>query len=238
MTDRTEDGPRVVLVTGAAGGIGSAICTLLEQEGWQVVATDIAAPERSNIATAGLALDVTSSEAWRGVVAAVVDKFGHIDGLVNVAGIARRGMVWEASDEDWDDVVAVNQTGVFYGIRAVAAPMREAGSGSIVNISSNAGLTAFTNAIGYVASKFAVTGLTKAAALELGEDGIRVNSVHPGVIDTDLPASLGPRIPINRFGQPGEIAELVLFLLSDRSSYCTGAEFVADGGLLAGRYRH
>jgi 3alpha(or 20beta)-hydroxysteroid dehydrogenase len=238
MTDRTEDGPRVVLVTGPAGGIGSAICTLLEQEGWQVVATDIAAPERSNVATAGLALEVTSSEAWRGVVAPVVDKFGHIDGLVNVAGIARRGMVWEASDEDWDDVVAVNQTGVFYGIRAVAAPMREAGSGSIVNISSNAGLTAFTNAIGYVASKFAVTGMTKAAALELGEGGIRVNSVHPGVIDTDLPSSLGPRIPINRFGQVSEIAELVLFLLSDRSSYCTGAEFVADGGLLAGRYRH
>jgi 3alpha(or 20beta)-hydroxysteroid dehydrogenase len=237
MTDRTEDGPRVVLVTGAAGGIGSAICTLLEQEGWQVVATDIAAPERSNVATAGLALDVTSSEAWRGVVAPVVDKFGHIDGLVNVA-IARRGMVWEAADEDWGDVVAVNQTGVFYGIRAVAAPMREAGSGSIVNISSNAGLTAFTNAIGYVASKFAVTGMTKAAALELGEGGIRVNSVHPGVIDTDLPSSLGPRIPINRFGQVSEIAELVLFLLSDRSSYCTGAEFVADGGLLAGRYRH
>lgn len=234
--DRDTDAPPVVVVTGAAGGIGAGVCTLLEHEGWQVVATDLEPPERGNATC--LAHDVTSSGSWDDVTATVLGRFDRMDGLVNVAGIARRGMVWEATDEDWADVLAVNQTGVFYGMRAAAGPMRAAGRGSIVNISSNAGITAFTNAIGYVASKFAVTGMTKAAALELGDDGIRVNSVHPGVIDTGLPSSLGPRIPINRFGQPGEIAELVLFLLSDRSSYCTGGEFVADGGLLAGRYRH
>lgn len=134
-------------------------------------------------------------------------------------------------------MIAVNQTEVFYGIRAVAVPMREAGRGSIVNIASSAGLTGCPNLVAYVSSKFAVNGMTKTAALELGPNGIRVNSVHPGAVDTGMPTQLGPRLPINRFGLPEEIAEVVLFLLSDRSSYCTGAEFVADGGLLAGRYR-
>jgi 3alpha(or 20beta)-hydroxysteroid dehydrogenase len=210
---------------------------LLEDRGWCVVATDLTAPSRPCETTVCVDHDVTSSSSWAATIRAALDRHGGVDGLVNVAGIARRGMVWEASDKDWDDVIAVNQTGVFYGIRAVAGPMRAAGRGSIVNISSNAGLTAFPNAIAYVSSKFAVTGMTKAAALELGPDGIRVNSVHPGAVDTGMPSKLGPRLPINRFGLPAEIAEVVAFLLSDRSSYCTGGEFVADGGLLAGRYR-
>jgi 3alpha(or 20beta)-hydroxysteroid dehydrogenase len=115
--------------------------------------------------------------------------------------------------------------------------MREAGRGSIVNISLTAGLTGVVGAIAYVASKFAVTGLTKAAAMELGDYGIRVNSVHPGSVEGGMARDLGPRLPINRFGQPREIAALVNFLLSDAASYCTGAQFVADGGQVAGIFR-
>ncbi|PWI10417.1 hypothetical protein DIZ27_12510 [Streptomyces sp. NWU339] len=164
MALETEEQPPVALVTGAAGGIGSAVCTVLEPNGWLVVATDLEAPDRAHGSTVCLAHDVTSPGSWSRAVGAALDRHSRVDGLVDVAGIARRGMVWETTDEDWDAVVSVNQTGVFHGIRAVSGTMREAGRGSIVDISSNAGLTAFPHAITYVASKFAVTGLTKAAA--------------------------------------------------------------------------
>lgn len=232
-----SDSQPVAIVTGASGGIGSAVCARLEQARWQVVATDVRAPERAESATVGLALDVTDSGAWAHVVDEILTRFDRVDALVNVAGMVCRGDLAQTTDETWNRVVAVNQTGTFYGIRAVAAPMRRAGKGSIVNISSIAGQTGFAGTIPYVASKFAVTGLTKAAALELGEAGVRVNSVHPGAIDTSMPTKLGPRQPINRFGRPEEIAELVLYLVTDASSFCTGAEFVADGGATAGIYR-
>lgn len=176
-------------MTGASGGIGSAVCARLEDARWRVVATDVRAPER--LGTVGLALDVADSRVWTRVVNEVVATFGRVDALVNVAGV----------------------------------------------VSSIAGQTGFAGTIPYVATKFAVTGLTKAAALELGDAGIRVNSVHPGTIDTSMPSKLGPRQPINRFGRPEEIAELVHFLVTDASSFCTGAEFVADGGATAGIYR-
>jgi 3alpha(or 20beta)-hydroxysteroid dehydrogenase len=236
VTDSSK-GPRVAIVTGAAGGIGSAICTLLEHEGWRLVATDVIEPAREHPGTVCIAHDVTDAESWDRVVDRTLSEHGGPTGLVNVAGIIRRAVHWEMTDEDWADVVAVNQTGVFYGLRAVSPVMRAAGRGSIVNISSVAGLTGFTNSIGYVASKFAVTGLTKAAAMELGEYGVRVNSVHPGTVDTGMPSGLGPKLPINRYGLPAEVAELVLFLLSERSSYCTGGQYVVDGGMLSGRYR-
>ena len=237
MTDSGEGSP-VAIVTGAAGGIGSAICTLLEQEGWRLVATDIIEPAREHPGTVCIEHDVTDAQSWDRVVDRTLSEHGGLTGLVNVAGIVRRGMVWEIADEDWDDVVAVNQTGVFYGLRAVSPVMRAAGRGSIVNISSVAGLTGLANCLSYVASKYAVTGMTKAAAMELGEYGVRANSVHPGSVDTGMPSGLGPKLPINRFGLPREVAEMVLFLLSERSSYCTGGEYVVDGGLLSGRYRH
>jgi 3alpha(or 20beta)-hydroxysteroid dehydrogenase len=237
VTDSGE-GPPVAIVTGAAGGIGSAICTLLEHQGWRLVATDIIEPAREHPGTVCIEHDVTNAQSWGRVVDRTLAEHGGLTGLVNVAGIIRRGMVWEITDEDWDDVVAVNQTGVFYGLRAVSPVMRAAGRGSIVNISSVAGLTGLANCLSYVASKFAVTGMTKAAAMELGEYGVRANSVHPGSVDTGMPSGLGPKLPINRFGLPTEVAEMVLFLLSERSSYCTGGEYVVDGGLLSGRYRH
>lgn len=237
MTDSGEGQP-VAIVTGAAGGIGSAICTLLEHEGWRLVATDIIEPAREHPGTVCIEHDVTDAQSWDRVVDLTLSQHGGLTGLVNVAGIIRRGMVWEIADEDWDDVVAVNQTGVFYGLRAVSPVMRAAGRGSIVNISSVAGLTGLANCLSYVASKFAVTGMTKAAAMELGEYGVRANSVHPGSVDTGMPNGRGPKLPINRFGLPTEVAEMVLFLLSERSSYCTGGEYVVDGGMLSGRYRH
>jgi 3alpha(or 20beta)-hydroxysteroid dehydrogenase len=233
----TGDVAPVVIVTGAAGGIGSAICALLEQQGWSVVATDVVEPRRDHAGTLSLQHDVRDADSWRQVVERALAERGQVQGLVNVAGIVRRGTVWTMTDDDWADVIAVNQTGVFYGLRAVADHMRASGRGSIVNISSVGGLTGFAGAIGYSASKFAVTGMTKAAAMELGEFGVRVNAVHPGVVDTGMPNGLGPRLPLNRFGLPTEVAEMVLFLLSNRSSYCTGGDYVVDGGLLAGRYR-
>jgi len=237
VTDSGEGSP-VAIVTGAAGGIGSAICALLAQEGWRLVATDVVRPARAHADTVCLEHDVTDAASWGRVVDRTLSEHGGLTGLVNVAGIIRRAVHWEMTDEDWADVVAVNQTGVFYGLRAVSPVMRAAGRGSIVNISSVAGLTGFTNSIGYVASKFAVTGMTKAAAMELGDYGVRVNSVHPGAVDTGMPSGLGPKLPLDRYGLPTEVAEMVLFLLSQRSSYCTGAEYVLDGGLLSGRYRH
>ncbi|HWD77320.1 MAG TPA: SDR family oxidoreductase [Kribbella sp.] len=226
-----------MLVTGAAGGIGAAVCDRMEQAGWHVVAADLIAPERPGADSSSVALDVTDSSAWESVVAQAMSAHGRIDALANVAGVVSRGGLEEVSDKEWERVIAVNQTGTFYGIRAVAGPMREAGRGSIVNISSTAGMTGYVGSIPYVASKWAVRGMTKAAALEFGDQGVRVNSVHPGSIDTSMTRRLGPRQPINRYGRPEEIAELVHFLASDASSFCTGSEFVADGGSLAGIYR-
>ncbi|MFD7008559.1 SDR family NAD(P)-dependent oxidoreductase [Rhodococcus jostii] len=228
---------RLAIVTGAAGGIGKAIVASLAQEDWSVVAADIERPTVSIRGVKSVALDVSSAQAWESAVADVASSYGSIDVLVNCAGVVSRGPLTDVSDAEWDRVIAVNQSGTFFGIRAVAPVMKRAMSGSIVNVSSTAGLTSYSGAIAYVASKWAVRGITKAAALELGEFGIRVNSVHPGGVDTPMSRRLGPKQPINRLGRPEEIAELVRFLAGPHSSYCTGAEFTADGGATAGQYR-
>ena len=189
-------------------------------------------------------LDVTSEASWERAVEETLQAFGRLDVLVNNAGIVRAGDLEHTSLDDYMAVVQVNQVGVFLGMRAVVSAMRDAGGGSIINISSNAGMEGVQGVIGYVASKWAVRGMTKTAAMELGRHGIRVNSVHPGGVDTpminsgdfddiDQDAVFGAQ-PIPRVGQPEEIARLVLFLASDESSFSTGSEFIADGGRLAG----
>ncbi len=241
---------RVALITGGARGQGEAEARLFAAEGARVVIADVLDEAGAKVAAElGDAaryqhLDVTDEAAWDEAVARTLEAFGRLDVLVNNAGIARAGPLETTSLADYMDVVQVNQVGVFLGMRAAVDPMRRAGGGSIVNISSNAGLEGVEGVVGYVASKWAVRGMTKTAALELGRYGIRVNSVHPGGVDTPMLA--GPQLakvdkdaafasqPLPRVGQPIEIARLVLFLASDESSYCTGGEFAADGGRMAG----
>jgi len=194
-------------------------------------------------------LDVTSDTDWAATVAAAEDAFGPVSVLVNNAGIVRFGQITDTTLAIWRQVIEVNLTGAFLGIRAVASSMRKAGGGAIVNISSGAGFTATFGLAAYVSSKWAVRGLTKTAALELGHDNIRVNSIHPGAIRTPLLADHAPDAAamaatmegagvgssaIPRVAEPEEITRLVLFVASDDASFSTGSEFIADGGLLLG----
>ena len=186
-------------------------------------------------------LDVTSSGQWTAVVDQVIADHGRIDGLVNNAGICRHDDVLDANEENFRLVTEVNQLGVFFGMAAVAPQMRDQKSGSIVNISSVAGLRGQA-AVAYVASKWAVRGMTKSAANTLGKFNIRVNSVHPGAIETDMLFDLGTEtidrlvdaVPMGRSAKPEEVGAVVMFLLSDEASYVTGAEIVVDGALIAG----
>ncbi len=245
---RLED--KVALITGGARGQGEAEARLFASEGARVVVADILDAEGSKVvaeigdAARYVHLDVSDEAGWQNAVADAVSHFGKLDVLVNNAGIVRTGLVEGMSLASYMEVVNVNQVGSFLGMRAVVEPMREAGGGSIVNISSNAGLEGVEGVVAYVATKWAVRGMTKTAAIELGRYGIRVNSVHPGGVDTpmlsgdelagvDLDAAFASQ-PIARIGRPEEIARLVLFLASDEASYCTGSEFTADGGRMAG----
>lgn len=241
---------KVALISGGARGQGEAEARLFAREGAKVMISDVLDEAGQKVASEigeharYIRADVTSEDDWARVVAETVSAFGRLDILVNNAGIVRTGYLEQHSLEDYMAVVQVNQVGVFLGMRAVVSAMREAGGGSIVNISSNAGLEGVEGVVGYVASKWAVRGMTKTAAIELGQYGIRVNSVHPGGVDTPMLGGdeLGHMAaadpfrdqPIPRISQPEEIARLVLFLASDESSYSTGAEFVADGGRMAG----
>ena len=236
------------LISGGARGIGGAAARLLVQAGAKVVIGDVLEDVgRKHAADLGPAasfvhLDVTSEASWQKAVAHAVSHGGGLNVLVNNAGIFRRGGIADTTPEQYMQMVNVNQLGVFLGMRAALPPMRGKG-GAIVNISSTSGMVGSSNSCAYSATKFAVRGMTKSAALEFGPLGIRVNSVHPGNVDTDMSrAGLTPeivqgmatRIPLRRQGQPGEVAELILWLASDASSFCTGSEFVVDGGLIAG----
>jgi 3alpha(or 20beta)-hydroxysteroid dehydrogenase len=241
---------KVAVVTGAARGQGEAEARAFVDEGAAVVAADVIDDGIRAVASelGGRALpvhlDVTRPEDWERAVALAEEAFGPVTVLVNNAAIIRRGGVADTSLEDYLGVVMVNQVGCFLGMRAVCPSMKKAGGGSIVNVSSTSGLTGYTDVIAYVGSKWAVRGMTKAAALELGPHNIRVNSIHPGAIDTPMtnPSGLDHSIiserysflPLGRVGDPAEIARLAVFLASEDSSFSTGAEFVADGGRTAG----
>lgn len=237
---------KVAIITGAAQGMGAAHARLFIAEGAQVALTDLNEEKGQALAkelgdkAIFIQHNVTSEEDWARVVATTEQSFGPINVLVNNAGITMAKPLANTSLEDYRRIVDINQVSVFLGIKAVVSSMKKAKNGSIVNISSINGLVG--GAIGYTDTKFAVRGMTKAAALELSPLGIRVNSVHPGVIETpmimqgDTKAAVeefAKQIPLRRIAKPEEISNLVLFLASDDSSYSTGAEFVADGGVTA-----
>ncbi len=242
---------KIGIVTGAAMGQGAAIARRFASEGARVVLADVADTEGKAVADEiGSAAryvhhDVTDEASWDEAVRVARDSFGPPNVLVNNAGILRWAPLEEHSLDDYLAVVRVNQVGCFLGMKAVIGPMKEAGGGSIVNTASTAGLEGNAGTIGYSASKFAVRGMTKTAALELGKYNIRVNTVCPGGINTkmgnpfdnegaDLNAAF-KRQAIARIGDPDEIAQMMVFLASDESSYCTGADFVVDGGYTIGK---
>jgi 3alpha(or 20beta)-hydroxysteroid dehydrogenase len=234
---------KVALITGAARGQGAAAARRFAAEGASVVLADVLDDEGKALADELDAdyrhLDVSSEDDWAAAVAET-----RFTVLVNNAGILHFARLVDTTLADYERVIRVNQIGCFLGMRAVVPGMIEAGGGSIINTSSIEGLAAAPLLTAYTASKFAIRGMTKAAAMELGDKGIRVNSIHPGMIDTQmLPTALGgisvdlsrvgKRVPLRRVGHADEIASLLVFLASDESSYCTGAEFVADGGATA-----
>ncbi|MFJ9563914.1 SDR family NAD(P)-dependent oxidoreductase [Streptomyces fuscichromogenes] len=252
MTGRLHG--KVALITGAARGQGACEAALFAREGAEVVVSDVLDDlgEASARSAAGtyLRLDVTSTADWDAAARAVRERFGRLDVLVNNAGIApvRLGRVDELDVEDHLRLFDVNVHGAFYGVRAMLPLLRAGHGASIVNVSSIDGLTGVGSMASYVASKHALTGLSRSLAIDLGPLGIRVNSLHPGIVDTPLVRSIGEaraarlartvgRQPLPRMGRPEEIAAMALFLASDESSYCTGAQFTADGGHLAGPYR-
>lgn len=241
---------KVAIITGAARGQGAAAARRFVEEGARVVIGDVNDELGKQLAQdLGEAayyrhLDVSCEDDWSVVVGEAVEQFGSVDVLVNNAGILHFSALEDTALADYERLVRVNQIGTFLGMRAVTKPMTAAGGGSIVNLSSVEGLAGMPYVVAYTATKFAIRGMTKVAALELGPKGIRVNSVHPGMIDTKMvqdaigghEVDLTPvtqRLALRRVGKAEEIAELVLFLASDRSSYCTGGEFTADGGSTA-----
>ena len=241
---------KIAIVTGAARGMGASHARLFVQEGAKVILTDLnvdggeaLARELGDAATF-MAHDVTRPDSWRNAIARTVDIHGTIDILVNNAGIlGPMATTVELTDDGYDLVCAVNQHSVFYGMKAVLPVMVEAGRGSIVNISSIAGMAANYGfpSLAYVASKFAVRGMTKATAIEYGKHNIRVKSVHPGFIQTpmmveatdEVDGEALAQIPLGRIADPIEVSNLVLFLASDESSYITGSEHLVDAGMLA-----
>jgi 3alpha(or 20beta)-hydroxysteroid dehydrogenase len=244
---------KVALITGGARGMGKSHARHFAAEGASVVIGDVL-DDRGAAVAAGIGAercrfvhqDVTSEADWAAAVAAATEAFGKLDVLVNNAGVLRFGTIADMPLAEFRQVMEVNAVGCWLGMKAVIAPMTAAGGGSIINISSIEGFTGASGLSAYSASKFAIRGMTKVAASELSGLGIRVNSVHPGGVMTRMvieAATTSGRtdadgflksIPMSRFAEPVEISRLVAFLASDDSSYSTGSEFIADGGVLSG----
>ena len=243
---------KVALITGGARGQGAAEARMFAREGAKVVIADVLDSEGSavaaEIAESGYDafythLNVTDEENWREAIEATVAAYGKLDILVNNAAIWRGGHVADTSSDQWDQVLDINAKGVFLGTKAALPEMRKAEGGSIVNISSTAGLVGSLTSTAYSASKGAVRLLTKSTAVQYGAEGIRANSIHPGPIDTPMGDQVWPdadsrdeaiqRTVLGRLGTPDDIANGALFLASDESSFMTGSELVIDGGLTA-----
>jgi 3alpha(or 20beta)-hydroxysteroid dehydrogenase len=241
MADRLTG--KVALVSGGARGMGASHVRMMVAEGAKVVSGDILDDEGELVAkelgdsVRYVHLDVTQPDDWESAVATAVNEFGGLHVLVNNAGIINVGTVEDYALSEWQRILDINLTGVFLGMRAAVKPMKEAGTGSIINISSIEGMAGTIGCHGYTATKFAVRGLTKSAAMELGPSGIRVNSIHPGLIKTPMTEWVPEDIfqtALGRIAQPKEVSNLVVYLASDDSSYSTGSEFVVDGGTTAG----
>lgn len=239
---------KIVLVTGGAQGMGASHVRKLVEEGANVMISDILVEKGEALAkelgdkVAFVELDVTKREAWEQAIKQTEEKFGPVDVLVNNAGIDIMKKFIEFTDAELQKILDVNLFSQFHGMQTVLPSMQKAGGGSIVNISSLEGLRGTAGNSIYNASKFAVTGLTKAVAQEYAEHNIRVNSVHPGAIKTpgieaddikDVVQDYVKNIPMKRIGEAEEVSNLVAFLASDKSSYSTGAEFISDGGIMA-----
>jgi len=234
----------VAIITGGARGMGAAHAERFLAEGAKLVITDILEQEgEALVRDLGgnlkfMKQDVTKAAEWERVVAETESTFGPVSVLVNNAGIAVLKSIDTMTEAQYRRVIDVNQVSVFLGMKYVLASMRKAANGSIINISSISGLKGTEDSVAYSASKFAVRGMTKSAAVELAKEGIRVNSVHPGIIETPMVrksrvSKMARAIPLKRTAQPSEVSDLVVYLASDESSYVTGAEFVIDGGLSA-----
>ncbi|NQX10340.1 SDR family oxidoreductase [Microbacteriaceae bacterium VKM Ac-2855] len=234
---------KVALISGAARGLGAEFARALAAEGASVVIGDVLEEDGRQLAeeigasARFVPLDVRSYDQWTAAVAVALEEFGRLDVLVNNAGVVRNAPFDQHSVDDWNLVIDVNLTGSFYGMRSATEALKASGRGSIINISSDAGLQGYGGITGYNASKFGLRGLTKSAALDLGPYNVRVNTVHPGLIRTPLLQGMEfpqNHVALHRMGEMTEIAKLVVFLASDESSFSTGAEFVADGGESAG----
>lgn len=245
----TEWQNKVVLITGAARGMGAAHVRKFVENGAKVVFTDVLEQEGQALEqelegkATFFKLDISNAAQWQQVVKDTEVLFGPIHILVNNAGISIKGSILELTEQQYRKVLDVNQLGVFHGMQAVVPSMKKVQDGAIINISSILGIAARADSLAYVSTKFAIRGMTKVAALEFVADGIRVNSVHPGSIKTALTPTVYPteeamqererEIPLQRFGKVEDVAALVAFLASNEASYITGSEFVIDGGVLA-----
>lgn len=235
---------KVAIITGGARGMGAAHAERFLAEGAKLVITDILEEQGEAVARElggdikFMKQDVTKAAEWERVVAETESTFGPVSVLVNNAGIAVIKSIDTMTEAQYRRVIDVNQVSVFLGMKYVLSSMRKAASGSIINISSISGLKGNEDSVAYSASKFAVRGMTQSAAVELGKEGIRVNTVLPGIIETPMVrksrvSKLARAIPLQRTAQADEVSDLIVYLASDESSYVTGAEFVIDGGLSA-----